>query len=432
MSGRSSFVAAARFDAAVRVSGLASDERLVGLLHDVIDVPRYRLAGGYHYARALERLGRHEEAESHYLRIYQIDNTDTRYYALWAEQRLWAMQNEHKLRCMPALGAIDEALASDRSGRAARPASAIARPRLPDDMAPEEARGRAVALLEPVVLAHGEAYPWLGRALDLVHLSLFDEAADELNETYMAFRDAKGSPRLRSGLEAVFTGEAPARRAADFALRRARLALEQDRQSRNALERVAELVGDPGVGLRFGDFRLGERPRAYATQVERAAKKYGLDPNLLFAVMRVESIYNRRIVSYAGAVGLMQIMPATGKRIADRLGVSGFQTTDLLDPRTNLEFSAWYLSSLLDRFDGRLPLAIASYNGGPHNVRLWMRDNHSDMPLDAFLERIPFTQTHRYVRRVLTHYAAYRAQQALPMTRLDVTLPQPEPDPIAF
>jgi soluble lytic murein transglycosylase len=61
-----------------------------------------------------------------------------------------------------------------------------------------------------------------------------------------------------------------------------------------------------------------------------------------------------------------------------------------------------------------------------------MRESGPDMPLDAFLERIPFSQTHRYVRRVLTHYAAYRAQQRLPMTMLSVQLPQARPDDMAF
>jgi soluble lytic murein transglycosylase len=128
----------------------------------------------------------------------------------------------------------------------------------------------------------------------------------------------------------------------------------------------------------------------------------------------------------------MQIMPTTGRRIALELGHPAYSVSDLLDPKTNVEMAAWYLKSLIDRFDGRLPLAIASYNGGPHNVRLWMRANHPNMPLDAFLERIPFTQTHRYVRRVLTHYAAYRAQQQLPMTRLSVELPRARPDLLAF
>jgi soluble lytic murein transglycosylase len=128
----------------------------------------------------------------------------------------------------------------------------------------------------------------------------------------------------------------------------------------------------------------------------------------------------------------MQIMPATGERIAQKLGVGDFDASELLDPQLNLDFSAWYLASLLERFDGRLPLAIASYNGGPHNVRLWLRENPPHMPLDAFLERIPFSQTHEYVRRVLAFYAQYRAQQNLPMTRLSVELPRLRPDMMAF
>jgi soluble lytic murein transglycosylase len=174
------------------------------------------------------------------------------------------------------------------------------------------------------------------------------------------------------------------------------------------------------------------RPRAYESDVEAAALKYGVDPNLLFAVMRVESVYHRQIVSHAGAIGLMQIMPRTGRLISRELGVEDFDTIDLLNPRTNLEFAAWYLSSLIKRFDGRLPLAIASYNGGPHNVRVWMSGYPPTMPLDAFLERIPFEETHRYVRRVLTHYAAYRAQQNLPMAKLSVELPKIERDEVAF
>jgi soluble lytic murein transglycosylase len=127
----------------------------------------------------------------------------------------------------------------------------------------------------------------------------------------------------------------------------------------------------------------------------------------------------------------MQIMPNTGRRIAAALGVP-FEVSDLLDPAVNVEFAAWYLASLIKRFDGRLPLAIASYNGGPHNVRLWMRQSQPEIPLDAFLERIPFDQTHRYVRRVLTHYAAYRAQQKLAMAPLSVQLPELGPDEVAF
>jgi soluble lytic murein transglycosylase len=295
---------------------------------------------------------------------------------------------------------------------------------------PASRRQRAVALLAPIADRYGEAFPWIRRAQDLAELELWSEAADELSETYLAYRDAKGALRMRSGLLALLTGSAPPRRSAAFPVIRARRGL--DAPTRSKLSEAATIVGDPGIALRFADARESERPRAYAELVENAARKFGLDPNLLFAVMRVESIYNRRIISNVGAVGLMQIMPGTGQRIAYELGVENFDPTDLLDPQLNLEFSAWYLASLLKRFDGRLPLAIASYNGGPHNVRLWMHRAPANIPLDAFLERIPFDQTHRYVRRVLSYYAAYRAQQDLPMTRLSVELPEVAPDEIAF
>jgi soluble lytic murein transglycosylase len=153
----------------------------------------------------------------------------------------------------------------------------------------------------------------------------------------MAYRDARGAPRLRAGLYAVYTNDAPPRRAMDFATRKARSAL--DGRAQAVLREVATTIGDPGIALRFGLFRPDARPRAYAELVQLAATKYGVDPNLLFAVMRVESIYNRRIVSYAGAVGLMQIMPTTGRRIAIKLGKNDFRTSDLLDPSTNLDGS---------------------------------------------------------------------------------------------
>ncbi len=173
-------------------------------------------------------------------------------------------------------------------------------------------------------------------------------------------------------------------------------------------------------------------PRAYEWLVVPAANRYGLDPNLLLAVMRVESAYQKHIVSYAGAVGLMQIMPRTGQLIAHALGRRDFTPADLLDPAVNLEFAAWYLASLIRRFDGHLPLAIAAYNGGPHNVRRWMQESSEETPLDVLLERIPFTQTHRYVRKVLVHYRAYRQQRDLRMPQLSVVLPEQRVDPLAF
>lgn len=292
-------------------------------------------------------------------------------------------------------------------------------------------RAEALARLEGVIEKHGDAFPWLARARDLMLLHQDEAAAEELNEAFLAWRDAWGKPRLRSGLEALYRGAAPPRRWDGPRTVRKRRRLREP--SREALAQVARVLGDPGVATRFAGWgHVSERPRAYRELVERVAREQDLDPNLLFAVMRVESVYDQRIVSTAGAVGLMQIMPRTGRLIARQLGVENFDTTDLLDPETNVRFAAWYLSSLIERFDGRLPLAIASYNGGPHNVRVWIRERGTAMPLDAFLEHIPFSQTHRYVRRVLTHYEAYRAQQGLPMRRLSTKLPALARDGVTF
>ncbi len=491
MANRKNFAPALRFEAAMLAAGLASDDKLARLLETLIAVPAYRVSARYHHARALERLGRITEAEAQYAQVIASDRGQTRYYAMWADLRLWSMKSGAGASCLPEEGSTAVAVAAGACGIpapsgviATRP-NTVAQPRDPsgptattasllgagfqgnaaaadaplpgdsddalgeledaseqdDALAsavldvnaytdPALRRARALAMLAPIAAEHGEAYPWLLRAMDLIELDRFAEAADEMNEAYLAWRDASGAPRLRSGLVALMTGDAPPRRAMTAAVRRSRRAL--DLPTRKTLSQIARVLGDPGIGLRFGNYRLNEHPRAYAELVERAARKHGVDPNLLFAVMRVESIYNRRIISTAGAIGLMQIMPHTGRRIATKLGVSSFEPSDLLDPALNVEFSAWYLASLLKRFDNRLPLAIASYNGGPHNVRLWMRGSPKNMPLDAFLERIPFSQTHRYVRRVLTHYAAYRAQQNLPMTRLSVELPRVQPDEIAF
>lgn len=288
-----------------------------------------------------------------------------------------------------------------------------------------------MAALEPLIERHGEAYPWLGRARDLLELGLAPQASDELYEVFMAWADARGRNRLTSGVVTLFRGAPPGRHRASVEMLRARRQLNIE--DRIALADVCALTGDYGLAVRFGGWqRAFDRPRAYERLVVRAAERHDVDPNLLFAIMRVESVYNPRIISYAGAIGLMQIMPRTGHFIARNQGSEDFTVDRLVDPEVNIDFAAWYMSSLIERFDGRIPLAVASYNGGPHNVRLWLRNQPRDLALDAFLETIPIGQTHRYVRRVLTHYEAYRAQEGLPPPTMDMTLPSLEPDSVVF
>ena len=435
------------FTAAILASGVGSDERVLEILAPVVELTNQRgVAARYHRGRTLERMGRYDEAEAEFLRVRADDRSETRWYAMWSEQRLWTVREAMLCDCTPLEVAVDtaanggsgELLASLR-GVAARPAPL----RLEGTRSAELAALRAVSeprpvdferwveRLEPLVERHGEAYPWFGRAQDALRLGDAGAATDELNAAYLAWREARGRPLRRSGREAVYRGiEAPRRRVSPTVRRARRLLGEDDRA---VLVDLASILGDEGTASGLAGYsRIRTRPRAYEATVERAARRHGLDPNLLLAVMRVESVYQRRIVSNAGAVGLMQIMPRTARHIAHALDVKDFTVDRLLDPEVNVDFAAWYLASLIERFDGHLPLAIASYNGGPHNVRKWLSGHSEGMPLDAFLERIPFGQTHRYVRRVLTHYAAYRAQQGLPMERLRTRLPGVRPDPLAF
>lgn len=440
LAPRRAVLPAARFEAAILSAGVGTEDKVAAVLEPILGNSALGVAARYHYARALERAGRYEAAEAQHLRVIADDRSETRWYKMWSEQRVQlvreAMVAQHDWQGPTLIAALENGPTPTPPRRPATPPadppSEIGMEPNQDSDAPAQTDLRQIAtLLEPIAERHGEAFPWIPRALDLVRLGEGDAAADELHEAFAAWRQARNMPVPRTGVEAVYRLDSRPRIPQGPESRRARAMLDDD--SRETLADVAHLLGDEGTAVGFGGHRrAGLRPRAYARLVEAAAARHHLDPNLLFAVMRVESIYQRRVVSYAGAIGLMQIMPRTGALIADRLGHEDFTTEKLLDPALNLDFAAWYLASLIDRFDGNIALAVAAYNGGPHNVRRWLADHHENMPLEAFCERIPFEQTHRYVRRVLTHYRAYRAQQNLPMRELPVVLPRVEPDPMAF
>lgn len=167
-------------------------------------------------------------------------------------------------------------------------------------------------------------------------------------------------------------------------------------------------------------------PRPYAELVERQASARGLDADLIYAVMRQESAFRPEVVSPAQAVGLLQILPSTGERLAQELGLE-FTPEQLLEPPTNVRLGSAYLRKLLDVFDGNLPLAIASYNAGPTAVLRWLEGGR-DMEVDLFVARIPYAETRSYVERVIANYARYRylegGGRALP--RLSLRLPTPK------
>ncbi|HET7752723.1 MAG TPA: transglycosylase SLT domain-containing protein [Anaeromyxobacteraceae bacterium] len=148
-------------------------------------------------------------------------------------------------------------------------------------------------------------------------------------------------------------------------------------------------------------------PPAYRTEVTRWAPKSGLEPDLLQAIMREESALDPKVISAAGAIGLTQLMIPTAQDSATKLKLRGKITAaDLMNPATNIRLGAHHLGSLVKRFRGSAPLAIAAYNVGEAPVRRWVRERGT-LPLDAFVEEIPVQETRGYVKRVLRSYAAY-------------------------
>jgi soluble lytic murein transglycosylase len=141
-------------------------------------------------------------------------------------------------------------------------------------------------------------------------------------------------------------------------------------------------------------------PVGYATVIETAARENGLSPQLLFALIRQESFFNRKAVSRAGARGLSQIMPSTGRDLARELRVRGYSTSRLFDAETNVNLGAHYLSKLIDHYGDEF-LALAAYNAGETNVDRWIQRSGCADP-DFVIEEIGFDETYGYVRTVHT------------------------------
>lgn len=147
-------------------------------------------------------------------------------------------------------------------------------------------------------------------------------------------------------------------------------------------------------------------PIPYPNLTLPLASQHGIDPLLFVALMRQESAFDRTAQSPAGALGLTQVMPATGQDIARTLGQTGFTPQDLLRPTVSIEFGMVYLANALQRYGGQIDRALAAYNAGDGAVRGWLSTPGVNDP-DVFVERIPYPETHDYVQRVYANYIRY-------------------------
>ena len=141
----------------------------------------------------------------------------------------------------------------------------------------------------------------------------------------------------------------------------------------------------------------------YQDQVYKYSNEFNLDPLLIFAIVKVESSYDKYAVSPKGAKGLMQITDKTGIWAAEKLDIKNFSTTNLFDPEINVRLGCWYLNWLKTQYDGNMILAITAYNSGSGRVNEWLKDERLSKT-GKTLEKIPFAETDKYVKKVLKEY----------------------------
>ncbi|MBK1691868.1 transglycosylase SLT domain-containing protein [Ectothiorhodospira mobilis] len=197
----------------------------------------------------------------------------------------------------------------------------------------------------------------------------------------------------------------------------AQLAHEQGWHDR-AIFAVARAGHYDDIDLRF--------PLVHPGLFRDKAGAQGIDPAWAMAVARQESAFMADARSHAGALGLMQIMPATGRAMAPHVGLQLGHPFRLLEPEVNVSIGTYYLRRNLDRFGGHPMLSTAAYNAGAGRVDRWLP---GDRPLaaDIWAELIPYAETRKYVRRVFTYRVLYEVRMGQTPTTLSSLLPPVPP-----
>ncbi|NIP38900.1 MAG: transglycosylase SLT domain-containing protein [Candidatus Dadabacteria bacterium] len=161
-------------------------------------------------------------------------------------------------------------------------------------------------------------------------------------------------------------------------------------------------------GINHPDALRLSYPQGYSEIVHKYSKLYGVDEYIIYSIMREESRYQKDVVSPAKAIGLMQLIPDTGRKTAKELGIKDYSKKKLYDPETNIRLGSYYFKKVLDEFGGNVFFALGGYNAGPHRIYQWKK-RFPGLNMDEFVEEVPFRETRNYIRRVLRSYGAYKA-----------------------
>ena len=154
-------------------------------------------------------------------------------------------------------------------------------------------------------------------------------------------------------------------------------------------------------------------PSPYSSTAIEQAREFEVDPRVIYALMRQESLFNPGATSWVGARGLAQVMPATGQGIAQNLNVGDFQESDLYRPAVSIRFGTFYFSYQAAVMNGSIHAALSAYNGGPGNAQRWAGGTTVADP-DLFTESIDYGETRHYVKLVYGYYGTYQRLYALP------------------
>jgi soluble lytic murein transglycosylase len=368
--------------------------------------------------------------------------------AFWAERNLLAREllKDHDDRSAEAIADDRLVTAPGDVVDAAFLAGFIALSRLHDSAA-ATAQFQRLADASKAAITQGRAHYWLARATAASGADPRPEyekaaaypttfygqlAARALGEDPTTRLEAARDPRFTREQAWAFTSHELVRAAAillawgesgrvrSFLLRMAEIAPGEVEQALAARLAMAMDMPDTAVAIAR---HMGTEGRVLpqdgwplAVEPPQNPSGGGVDPAVTLAVIRQESSFDHAVVSPAGALGLMQLMPATAAIVARQLGEQAVTQVSLLtDPAQNMQLGGAYMQDLLTQFGGCLPLAVAAYNAGPGRVTQWLSDygdpRKSQIEMVDWIELIPFNETRNYVERVLENAVIYRARR---------------------
>lgn len=167
-------------------------------------------------------------------------------------------------------------------------------------------------------------------------------------------------------------------------------------------------------------------PIPYRNSIVQYSRSESLDPYLVAALIRQESEFNERVISYANAYGLMQLLPTTGKQLARHFGIRRLASSQLLMADRNIQLGTYYFHNLLNSYGGQAEIALASYNAGPGRANLWKTWGPFREPAE-FVEIVPFHQTRGYIQIVMRNADVYRRLYGSTVPDLPTYHPKPPP-----